>query len=222
MSETNTVIDARGGKFTQKRFNEFCAHVKTNDETVLIILDEQNDDSNFAFEFSTLREFFETDEAISIFELFKDATCLFSCDDAGLVVDVNDVLWWLKKKDGVFTRTEKLFSDVKINCTDEPKVVTRKKEKTTTASSSKVKTYKIAAGIQAGSVIEALDIFEGDNKASVAFINKYYAKAQIRSSFDETRIVKFVLDYISDDDLCVSTNWKTIDELELEGLVKIK
>ena len=218
MSETNTVIDARGGKFTQKRFNEFCAHVKTNDETIFIILDEQNDDSNFAFEFSKLREFFETDEAISIFELFKDSTCLFSCDNASLVVDVNDVLWWLKKKDGVFTRTEKLFADVKINCANEPKDVTEKKEKTAT----KAKTYKIAAGIQVGAEIEELDIFEGDNKASVAFINKYYAKAQIRSRFDETRIVKFVLDYISDDDLCISTNWKTIDELELDGLVKIQ
>lgn len=218
MSETNTVIDGRGGKFTQKRFKDFCAHVKTNDETVLIILDEQNDDSNFAFAFSELREFFETDESISIFELFKGSTCLFSCDDASLVVDVNDVLWWLKKKDGVFTRTEKLFATAKINCANEPKAVTRKKKKATT----KAKTYKIAAGIQVGSEIEELDIFEGNNKASVAFINKYYAKAQIRSSFDETRIVKFVLDYISDDDLCVSTNWKTIDELELEGLVKMK
>ncbi len=218
MSKTNTVIDGRGGKFTQKRFNKFCAHVKTNDETVLIILDEQNDDSNFAFKFSALREFFETDEAISIFELFKGSTCLFSCDDASLAVDVNDVLWWLKKKDGVFTRTEKLFANAKINCANEPKVVTGKKEKATT----KAKTYKIAAGIQVGAEIEELDIFEGDNKASVAFINKYYAKAQIRSRFDETRIVKFVLDYISDDDLCISTNWKTIDELELEGLVKIK
>lgn len=218
MSETNTVIDGRAGKFTQKRFNEFCAHVKTNDETIFIILDEQNDDSNFAFEFSALREFFETDEAISIFEIFKDSTCSFSCDDASLVVDVNDVLWWLKKKDGVFTRTEKLFADAKINCANEPKVVTEKKEKATT----KGKTYKIAAGIQVGTEIEELDIFEGDNKASVAFINKYYAKAQIRSSFDETRIVKFVIDYATDDDLCVSTNWKTIDELELEGLVKMQ
>lgn len=218
MLETNTVIDARGGKFTQKRFNEFCAYIKTNDETVLIILDEQNDDSNFAFEFSALREFFETDEAISIFELFKGSTCLFICDDASLVVDVNDVLWWLKKKDGVFTRIEKLFANAKINSANEPKVATEKKEKATT----KAKTYKIAAGIQVGAEIEELDIFEGNNKASVAFINKYYAKAQIRSSFDETRIVKFVLDYISDDDLCVSTNWKTINELELEGLVKMK
>lgn len=220
MSETNTVIDACGGKFTQKRFNEFCAHVKTNDETVHIILDEQNDDSNFAFEFSALREFFETDEAISIFNLFKDSTCLFKCDDANLIVDVNDVLWWLKKKDGLFTRTEKLFASAKINCANEPKVVTEKKEKATTTT--KAKTYKIAAGIQVGATIEELDIFEGDNKASVAFINKYYAKAQIRSSFDETRIVKFVFDYISDDDLCVSTNWKTIDELELDGLVKMQ
>ena len=218
MSETNTVIDARGGKFTKKRFNEFCAYVKTNDETILIILDEQNEDSNFVFEFSALREFFETDEAISIFELFKGSTCLFSCDDASLVVDVNDVLWWLKKKDGMFTRIEKLFANAKINCANKPKVVTGKKEKATTKS----KTYKIAAGIQVGAEIEDLDIFEGDNKASVAFINKYYAKAQIRSRFDETRIVKFVLDYISDDDLCISTNWKTIDELELEGLVKTK
>lgn len=218
MSETNTVIDGRAGKFTQKRFNEFCAHVKTNDETIFIILDEQNDDSNFAFEFSALREFFETDEAISIFELFKGSTCLFVCDEASLIVEVNAMLWWLKKKDGVFTRTEKLFSSVKINSANEPKVVTEKKEKATT----KAKTYKIAAGIQVGAEIEELDIFEGDNKASVAFINKYYAKAQIRSRFDETRIVKFVLDYISDDDLCISTNWKTIDELELEGLVKMK
>lgn len=218
MSETNTVIDARGGKFTQKRFNEFCAHIKTNDETVHIILSEENDDSNFAFKFNALREFFETDEAISIFELFKGSTCLFRCDNADLIVDVNDVLWWLKKKDGVFTRTEKLFSSVKINCANEPKAVTEKKEKT----AAKGKTYKIAAGVQVGAMIEDLDIFEGDNKESVAFINKYYAKAQIRSRFDETRVVKFVVDYETDDDLYISTNWKTLDELELEGLVKMQ
>ena len=222
MSETNTVIDGRAGKFTQKRFNKFCAHVKTNDETIHIILDEQNDDSNFAFAFSELREFFETDEAISIFELFKGSTCLFRCDNASLLVDVNGMLWWLKKKDGVFTRIERLFSEAKINCANKAKVVTAKKEKVTSTASSKAKIYKIAAGIQVGSQIEELDIFEGDNKASVAFINKYYAKAQIRSRFDETRIVKFVFDYTSDDELCVSTNWKTIDELELEGLVKMQ
>lgn len=216
MSET--VIDGRGGKFTQKRFKDFCAHVKTNDETIHIILDEQNDDANFAFAFSELRTFFETDEAISIFELFKGSTFSFKCNNASLLVDVNSMLWWLKKKDGVFTRIERLFSDVKINSAKKPKVTTEKKEKSTT----KDKIYKIAAGIQVGSEIEELDIFEGDNKASVAFINNYYAKAQIRSRFDKTRIVKFVLDYTSDDDLCISTNWKTIDELGLEGLVKIK
>ena len=218
MSETNTVIDGRGGKFTQKRFNKFCMYIKTNDETIHIILDEQNDDSNFAFKFSELRDFFETDEAISIFELFKGSTCSLKCDDASLIVEVNAMLWWLKKKDGVFTRIERLFSEAKINCAKEPKVVAGKKKKAAT----KAKIYKIAAGIQVGAEIEELDIFEGDNKSSVAFINNYYAKAQIRSRFDETRIVKFVFDYISDDDLCISTNWKTIDELELEGLVKMK
>ena len=215
---SKTIIDGRGGKFTQKRFKDFCAHVKTNDETIHIILDELNDDSNFAFAFSELRSFFETDEAISIFELFKGSTCSFRCDNANLLVDVNSILWWLKKKDGVFTRIERLFSNVKINSAKEPKVATKKKEKSTT----KGKIYKIAAGIQVGSEIEELDIFEGDNKAAVAFINNYYAKAQIRSRFDKTRIIKFVLDYTSDDELCISTNWKTIDELGLEGLVKIK
>lgn len=95
----------------------------------------------------------------------------------------------------------------------------RKSAKVATAKRGQI--YKIAAGIQVGTDINELELFEGDNKESVAFINNYYSKAQIRSKFDENQVVKFVVNYANDDELCISTNWKTIVELELEGVVKI-
>lgn len=205
-------IDATGGKFTQKRFNEFCSYIKKEEELVHIVVDEIDECINFA----QLRAFLEMPEVVDIFKSKPDNICSFACEDAALIVDTNDVLWWLKQKDGVFTRTEKLFSEVQINTASQPK---EKSAKAPTAKRGQI--YKIAAGIQVGADINELELFEGDNKESVTFINNYYSKAQIRSKFDENQVVKFVVNYTNNDELCVSTNWKTIDELELDGVVKV-
>lgn len=205
-------IDATGGKFTQKRFNEFCSYIKKEDELVHIVVD----DTSVSTPYLHLHQFIELPEVVDIFKSKPDDICSFACEDAALIVDTNDVMWWLKQKDGVFTRTEKLFSEVQINCVSQPK---EKSAKVATAKRGQI--YKIAAGIQVGTDINELELFEGDNKESVAFINNYYSKAQIRSKFNENQVVKFVVNYANDDELCISTNWKTIDELELEGVVKI-
>lgn len=210
------IIDATGGKFTQKRFNEFCSYIKKEDESIYIIVDEIDKSVNFA----QLRAFLEMPETVELFKSNQNKSCCFGCENALLTVDTNDVLWWLKQKDGKFTRTEKLFSEVQIDS------VSKKNEKSTKTSTSSTTTkrgqiYKIAAGIQIGNDINELELFEGDNKSSVAFINKYYSKALIRSKFDESQVVKFVVNYTHDDDLCISANWKTIDQLEFEGVVKL-
>lgn len=209
------MIDATGGKFTQKRFNEFCSYIKTENELVHIVVD----DIDKHVPYNQLRSLLETKELAEIFESKKDDICSFACENAALIVDTNDVTWWQKQKNGKFIRTEKLFSEVQINTASQPK---EKKEKSTSTGTSRSRTLKIAAGVQEGADINELELFEGDNKSCVAFINEYFAKMNIRSRFDENKIVKFVVDYHDDEELCTSTNWKTIDELELEGKVQIK
>lgn len=207
-------IDAAGGKFTQKRFNEFCSYIKTENELIHIVVDDIDE----CVPYNQLRALLETKELAEIFESKPNDICSFACEDAALIVDTNDVTWWQKQKDGKFVRTEKLFSDVQINTASQPK---EKKEKTTSSVTSRSRTLKIAAGVQEGADINELELFEGDNKSCVAFINEYFAKMNIRSRFDENKTVKFVVDYHEDEELCISTNWKTIDELELEGVVQI-
>lgn len=207
-------IDATGGKFTQKRFNEFCSYIKTENELVHIVVDDIDE----YVPYNQLRALLETKELAEIFESKPNDICSFACEDAALIVDTNDVTWWQKQKDGKFVRTEKLFSEVQINTAFQPK---EKKEKTTSSATSRSRTLKIAAGVQEGADINELELFEGDNKSCVAFINEYFAKMNIRSRFDENKTVKFVVDYHDDEELCISTNWKTIDELELEGVVQI-
>lgn len=207
-------IDATGGKFTQKRFNEFCSYIKTENELVHIVVDDIDE----CVPYNQLRTLLETKELAEIFENKPNDICSFACEDAALIVDTNDVTWWQKQKDGKFVRTEKLFSDVQINTASQPK---EKKEKTTSSTTSRSRTLKIAAGVQEGADINELELFEGDNKSCVAFINEYFAKMNIRSRFDENKTVKFVVDYHDDEELCISTNWKTINELELEGVVQI-
>lgn len=207
-------IDATGGKFTQKRFNEFCSYIKTENELVHIVVDNIDE----CVPYNQLRALLETKELAEIFESKPNDICSFACEDAALIVDTNDVTWWQKQKDGKFVRTEKLFSEVQINIASQPK---EKKEKTTSSATSRSRALKIAAGVQEGADINELELFEGDNKSCVAFINEYFAKMNIRSRFDENKTVKFVVDYHDDEELCISTNWKTIDELELEGVVQI-
>jgi hypothetical protein len=207
-------IDATGGKFTQKRFNEFCSYIKTENELVHIVVDDIDE----CVPYNQLRALLETKELAEIFESKPNDICSFACEDAALIVDTNDVTWWQKQKDGKFVRTEKLFSEVQINIASQPK---EKKEKTTSSVTSRSRALKIAAGVQEGADINELELFEGDNKSCVAFINEYFAKMNIRSRFDENKTVKFVVDYHDDEELCISTNWKTIDELELEGVVQI-
>ena len=207
-------IDATSGKFTQKRFNEFCSYIKTENELVHIVVDDIDE----CVPYNQLRALLETKELAEIFESKPNDICSFACEDAALIVDTNDVTWWQKQKDGKFVRTEKLFSEVQINTAFQPK---EKKEKTTSSATSRSRTLKIAAGVQEGADINELELFEGDNKSCVAFINEYFAKMNIRSRFDENKTVKFVVDYHDDEELCISTNWKTIDELELEGVVQI-
>lgn len=207
-------IDATGGKFTQKRFNEFCSYIKTENELIHIVVDDIDE----CVPYNQLRALLETKELAEIFESKPNDICSFACEDAALIVDTNDVTWWQKQKDGKFVRTEKLFSDVQINTASQPK---EKKEKTISSVTSRSRTLKIAAGVQEGADINELELFEGDNKSCVAFINEYFAKMNIRSRFDENKTVKFVVDYHEDEELCISTNWKTIDELELEGVVQI-
>lgn len=208
-------IDATGGKFTQKRFNEFCSYIKTENELVHIVVDDIDE----CVPYNQLRALLETKELAEIFESKANDICSFACEDAALIVDTNDVTWWQKQKDGKFVRTEKLFSEVQINTASQPK---EKKEKTASSTTSRSRTLKIAAGVQEGADINELELFEGDNKSCVAFINEYFAKMNIRSRFDENKTVKFVVNYHEDEELCISTNWKTIDELELEGVVQIK
>lgn len=208
-------IDAMNGKFTQKRWNEFCSYIKNEDELINVIVGEIDE----FIPYRQLKEFLELQEVVELFKINHDDSCSFACESAKIVTETNAIIWWQKQKANVFSRLDKLFSEVQINTASQPK---EKKEKTASSVTSRSRTLKIAAGVQEGADINELELFEGDSKSCVAFINEYFAKMNIRSRFDENKIVKFVIDYHEDEELCISTNWKTIDELELEGMVQIK
>ena len=95
-------IDATGGKFTQKRFNEFCSYIKTENELVHIVVDDIDE----CVPYNQLRALLETKELAEIFESKPNDICSFACEDAALIVDTNDVTWWQKQKDGKFVKMD--------------------------------------------------------------------------------------------------------------------
>lgn len=210
MENSLITIDGTGGKFTMARWRNFCGNIKEETEDIIIMVN----DYEKIIPFNNLREYFETDKTVKIFEKAEGEFCSLANSSTLLIVDVTDMLWWLqRRKNGEFYRMPKMF-DVEIN-------VQKSTKSTKSKTSTRVaKTIKVAAGVMNGAEIEELDIYEGDRKSAIQFINNYFAKSQIRTNFES--VVKFVVGYENDEELTISTNWKTIDELEAEGMVELR
>ena len=218
MADNLICIDATQGKFTQKRWAEFCSYIKDENEIIHFLISSDNDIEDRDFAYCDKRKLFESEDFVNLVKRFKNNVAAFVCDDAELDVDVNDVEWWLKNKDGVFIRLDKLFNDVNINCANKPKVKAEKSEKKERSSSKKM--IKIAAGILNDNSIDELELFEGDDKDAVVFINKYYMTNTIRKGFENNTDIRFVIDYKEDEELYNIDNWKTIAQLDIEGVIK--
>lgn len=196
------IIDVTSGNFTKKEFRKFCTHIKDENELIYIVTNT----ATIAIPFNKLcdelkQEKFDnffTPNEIFVFSLLES--------DVQMYIDTNDIIWWRKTtKSG--SRLDKLFDNIKIG------------ESSKTTKTNKI--YKIVGGIQIDKSMTEIEFFDGDNKSCVEFINMYYMKWNIRKRFDKTCQIKFVINYENEEDLTISTNWKTLEELEKKGVLKI-
>lgn len=196
-------ILATNGKFTVANWKKFCSFIKDENESIHLSID----DNLYSSTFSTITTLFMSDEIRNALNNATNNYCIFICNNATLTVDVKDMLWWSEPKND-FKRLNKLCN-----------ITTSKPSKqTSTISSSQI---KIAAGVLVENRITALELFEGDKKQAVTFINEYYCRQNIRARFDNTKLILFAFNYDDNMDLTDKKYWKTIDELEVEGLVTV-
>lgn len=210
------VIDGSNGKFTQKRWNTFCSYITSEDESINIKVDSLNND----FTYNELIILMKTQEFVDFFKSHMNSICEFTSNFAKLIVDTNDIVYWTKQKNGEFIRIDKLLSEAKINCANKPKERANSSKRVKSTSTNNTTLMKVAASIQTETDVEDITLFEGDTKSCVKFINEYYSKQSIRTHFDDSKKIMFIINYTSEDDLLVDNNWKTIQQLEIEGVIK--
>ena len=126
----------------------------------------------------------------------------FITDTRLLEIAADDFLWWTAIVRGVkYKRLDKLFNDT---------------EKKDVIESVKPEIYKVACGIKKDSVVTNIEKFEGCKKDTIAFVNKIFAKMQIKSMFKAN--IVFCVNYKYDDDLNDANNWLTMYELCDKGV----
>ena len=198
MDET-TIIDAKH-KLSYKFIQKFMAEQDPNTTVTMYI-----DSSEKIFErpLKNMRLFFEDQKAE---EQITSECCVISfiTDTRVLEIAADDFLWWTAIVRGVkYKRLDKLFNDV---------------EKKDIIESAKPEIYKVACGIKKDSVVTDIEKFEGSKKDTTAFVNKIFAKMQIKSMFKAN--IVFCVNYKYDDDLNDANNWFTMYELCDKGVFK--
>ena len=198
MDET-TVIDAKH-KLSYKFIQQFMAGQDPNTTVTMYI-----DSSEKIFErpIRNMRLFFEDQKAE---EQITSECCVISfiTDTRVLEIAADDFFWWTAIVRGVkYKRLDKLFNNV---------------EKKDVIESVKPEIYKVACGIKKDSVVTEIEKFEGNKKDTTAFVNKIFAKMQIKSMFKAN--VVFCVNYKYDDDLNDANNWLTMYELCDKGVFK--
>lgn len=197
-----SIIDVTSGKFTKKEFRKFCARIKNEDELVYVITNKDT----VVIPFNKLCDELKQEKFDNFFIPNEIFVFGLHDDNIQMYIDTNDIIWWRKTtKSG--SRLDKLFDNIKIG------------ESTKIAKTNKI--YKIVAGIQVDKLMTEIEFFEGDNKSCVEFINEYNMKRSIRKRFDESCKIKFIINYKNEKELTISTNWKTLEDLEKEGVLKI-
>lgn len=195
-------IDVTGGNFTKKEFKKFCEHIKNENELIYVVTNT----ANIAIPFNKLCNELKQEKFDNFFRPNEIFVFGLLDDNVQMYIDTNDIIWWRNvTKSG--SRLDKLFDNIKIG------------ESSKIAKTNKI--YKIVGGMQEKNNMTEIEFFEGDNKSCVEFINEYNMKWSIRKRFDKTCQIKFVINYENEKELSISTNWKTLKELEKEGVLKI-
>ena len=198
MDET-IIIDAKH-KLGYKAMNEFMSGQDPNTTVTMYI-----DSSEKIFErpIRNMRLFFE-DQKVEEQVTSDDCVISFITDTRVLEIIGLDFTWWIAMVRGKkYRRLDKLFN------------AQEKKEKVESAGPE---TYKCACGIKRNSVVTDIEKFEGTQKDMIAFVNKIFAKIQIKSMFKAN--VVFCVNYKYDDDLNDANNWFTMHELCNKGVFK--
>lgn len=198
MDET-TIIDAKR-KLSYKFIQKFMTGQDPNTTVTMYI-----DSSEKIFErpLKNMRLFFEDQKAE---EQITSECCVISfiTDTRVLEIAADDFFWWTAMVRGVkYRRLDKLFN------TEE------KKEKVENVGPE---IYKVACGIKKDSVVTDIEKFEGNKKDVTAFVNKIFAKMQIKSMFKAN--IVFCVNYKYDSDLDDADNWFTMYELCNKGVFK--
>lgn len=196
------IIDVTGGNFTKKEFKKFCAYIKNENELIYIVTNT----TSIAIPFNKLCDELKQEKFDNFFTPNEIFVFGLLDNNIQIYIDTNDIIWW-RKTTASRSRLDKLFDNIKIG------------ESSKTTKTNKI--YKIVGGIQVDKSMTEIEFFDGDNKSCVEFINMYYMKWNIRKRFDKTCQIKFVINYENEEDLTISTNWKTLEELEKKGVLKI-
>ena len=194
-----TIIDAKR-KLNYKFMQKFILGQDPN-ATVTMYIDSS--EKIFERPLKNIRLFFE-DQKVE--EQVTSDDCVIS-----LITDIRvleftgfDFNWWIAMIRGKkYHRLDRLFN------------APEKKEK---IDDEKPEVYKVACGIKKDSVVTEIEKFEGNKKDTTAFVNKIFAKMQIRSMFKAN--VVFCVNYKYDDDLNDANNWLTMHELCDKGVFK--
>ena len=198
MDET-IIIDAKH-KLGYKAMNEFMAGQDPNTTVTMYI-----DSSEKIFErpIRNMRLFFE-DQKVEEQVTSDDCVISFITDTRVLEIIGLDFTWWIAMVRGKkYRRLDNLFN------------APEKKEKVENVGQE---IYKCACGIKRNSVVTDIEKFEGTKKDMIVFVNKIFAKMQIKSMFKAN--VVFCVNYKYDDDLNDANNWFTMYELCNKGVFK--
>ena len=142
-----------------------------------------------------------------------DDTIQFITGDNILTIAGIDYNWWIAPvRNKKYKRLEKLFSG------EEEKVVNTSEKKTRT-----IRQLQVGIATKNDREITNIETFSGSTRDCINFINKNYAKRELRSRFADNTVIYFY----SGDDTIIFTNidsseWKTFEQLQEEGVIVVQ
>ena len=172
----------------------------TDDTVVSMYIDQL--DIFFQKSLKDMKDFF-TDESIE--SKVQDDNCVITFLGGSNALEILgiDYKWWIapvrKKK---YARLNKLFG------------LEQDKQEQNVKQSNII--YKCACGIKKDNVVTDIEKFEGIQKEMTAFVNKLFARNQIRTFF--RGVIVFCVNYKYDSDLDDINNWFTLSELSEKGV----
>lgn len=178
-----------------------------NDDTVITMYIDQLD-VFFQKKLKDMQDFFK-DESIEANVQSDECVITFLGESNALEILGIDYKWWIAPVRGKkYARLNKLFNleqdfSQKVDKADKP------------AKQSNI-IYKCACGIKKDNVVTDIEKFEGTQKEMTAFVNKLFARNQVRTFF--RGVIVFCVNYKYESDLDDINNWFTLSELSDKGV----